>query len=113
MTTLTLRCVRGEFLVAGPESSREVRVSSGRQGLEFHALSRLSHKGGWAGRLRVGYTATAEPGQSERRSRQSALVLVTGPMKRSDRVATLDEAKAQFQMSWDTWKAWAKMKWVA
>ncbi len=42
-----------------------------------------------------------------RRSRQSALVLVTGPMKRADCVATLDEAKAQFQMSWDAWKAWA------
>ena len=58
----------------------------------------------------MGHTATAEPGQSERRSRQSALVLVTGPMKRSDRVATLDEAKAQFQMSWDAWKAWAKLE---
>ena len=45
-----------------------------------------------------------------RRSRQSALVLVTGPMKRSDRVATLDEAKAQFQMSWDAWKAWATLE---
>jgi hypothetical protein len=31
--------------------------------------------------------------------------LVTGPMKRADRVATSDEAKAQFQMSWDAWKA--------
>ena len=29
-------------------------------------------------------------------------------MTRSDRVATLDEAKAQFQKSWDAWKAWAK-----
>jgi hypothetical protein len=28
-------------------------------------------------------------------------------MKRADRVATLDEAKAQFQMSWDAWKAGA------
>ena len=32
---------------------------------------------------------------------------VTGPMARSDRVATLEEAKAQFQKSWDAWKAWA------
>ena len=30
---------------------------------------------------------------------------VTGPMTRSDRVATLEEAKAQFQNSWDAWKA--------
>ena len=30
-----------------------------------------------------------------------------GPMTRSDRVATLEEAKAQFQ---DAWKAWAKLE---
>jgi hypothetical protein len=29
---------------------------------------------------------------------------------RSDRVATLEEAKAQFQKSWDAWKAWAKLE---
>jgi hypothetical protein len=32
------------------------------------------------------------------------------PMTRSDRVATLEEAKAQFQKSWDAWKAWAKLE---
>jgi hypothetical protein len=44
--------------------------------------------------------------------RRSALVLVraNGPMTRSDRVATLEEAKAQFQKSWDAWKAWAKLE---
>jgi hypothetical protein len=31
-------------------------------------------------------------------------------MTRSDRVATLEEAKAQFQNSWDAWKAWAKLE---
>ena len=31
-------------------------------------------------------------------------------MTRSDRVATLEEAKAEFQKSWDAWKAWAKLK---
>jgi hypothetical protein len=25
-------------------------------------------------------------------------------------VATLEEAKAQFQKSWDAWKAWAKLE---
>ena len=35
---------------------------------------------------------------------------VTGPMTRADRVATLEEAKAQFQKSWDAWKAWAKLE---
>ena len=35
---------------------------------------------------------------------------VTGPMTRADRVATLEEAKAQFQKGWDTWKAWAKLE---
>jgi hypothetical protein len=34
---------------------------------------------------------------------------VNGPMTRSDKVATLEEAKAQFQKSWDKWKAWAKL----
>ena len=35
---------------------------------------------------------------------------VNGPMTRSDRVATLEEAKAQFQKSWDAWKAWANLE---
>jgi hypothetical protein len=35
---------------------------------------------------------------------------VNGPMTRSGRVATLEEAKAQFQKSWDAWKAWAKLE---
>jgi hypothetical protein len=35
---------------------------------------------------------------------------VTGPMTRSDRVASLEEAKAQLRKSWDAWKAWAKLK---
>jgi len=29
---------------------------------------------------------------------------------RADRVATLDDAKAHFQKSWDAWKAWAKLE---
>ena len=35
---------------------------------------------------------------------------VNGPMTRSGRVATLEEAKAQFQKSWNAWKAWAKLE---
>jgi hypothetical protein len=31
---------------------------------------------------------------------------VNGPTTRSDRVAALEEAKAQFQKSWDEWEAW-------
>jgi hypothetical protein len=31
-------------------------------------------------------------------------------MTRSDKVATLEEVKAQFQKSWDAWKAWAKLE---
>jgi hypothetical protein len=30
-------------------------------------------------------------------------------MTRADRVATLQEAKAQLQKSWEAWKAWAKL----
>jgi hypothetical protein len=38
---------------------------------------------------------------------------INGPMTRSDRVATLEEAKAQFQMSWDEWKTWANLEEVS
>jgi hypothetical protein len=38
---------------------------------------------------------------------------VNGPMTRSNRVATLGEAKAQFQNGWDAWKAWAKLEEIA
>jgi hypothetical protein len=31
-------------------------------------------------------------------------------MKRSDKVATLEEGKAQFQKSCGAWKAWAQLK---
>ena len=34
---------------------------------------------------------------------------VNGPMTRSGHMPTL-EAKAQFQESWDDWKAWAKLE---
>ena len=37
------------------------------------------------------------------------VLTVNGPMTRSDRAATLEEAKAQFQKSWDAWKEWAKL----
>jgi hypothetical protein len=35
---------------------------------------------------------------------------VNGPMTRSGRVATLEEAKAQLWKSWDAWKAWANLE---
>ena len=35
---------------------------------------------------------------------------VNGPMTRSGRVATLDEAKAQGQKSRDAWKAWTTLE---
>ena len=35
---------------------------------------------------------------------------VTGPMTRSDKVATLEEAKVQLRKSWDAWKAWAGLQ---
>jgi hypothetical protein len=38
---------------------------------------------------------------------------VNGAMTRSDRVPTLEEAKEQFQKSWDAWKAWAKLEEVS
>ena len=34
----------------------------------------------------------------------------TGLGRALGRVAALEEAKAQFQQSWDAWKAWAKLE---
>ena len=33
-----------------------------------------------------------------------------GPMMRSGRVKTLEEAKSEFQKSWEEWKAWARLE---
>ena len=33
-----------------------------------------------------------------------------GPMTRSNKVATLEEPKAQLRKSWDAWEAWAKLE---
>jgi hypothetical protein len=33
-----------------------------------------------------------------------------GEMRISNQVATLDEAKAEFEASWKQWKAWAKLE---
>jgi len=35
---------------------------------------------------------------------------VNGPMTRSGRVETLEEARAQLRKSWDAWKAWANLE---
>jgi hypothetical protein len=35
---------------------------------------------------------------------------VMGPMTRSNRAATLEEAKTQFQKAWEAWKAWAMVE---
>ena len=35
---------------------------------------------------------------------------VDPPIARFDKAASLEEAKAQFQKSWDAWKAWAKLE---
>ena len=34
---------------------------------------------------------------------------VNGPMARSDRVASLEDAKARFQKNWNAWKAMGKV----
>ena len=35
---------------------------------------------------------------------------VQGPMTRSDRVASFEEAKAQFHARWEAWKTWRSCK---
>ena len=71
------------------------------------------------GSIRTAWTtpSTVAGGMSAASTRPAAvptvcvLVLtVNGPMTRADRVATLEDAKAQFQKSWDAWKAWAKLE---
>jgi len=50
------------------------------------------------------------------RPRQLALVLVNDRQPSDDALgpcSDLEEAKAQFQKSWDAWKAWAKLEEVA
>jgi hypothetical protein len=34
----------------------------------------------------------------------------SGTLRTDNRAATLDEAKAEFEASWNLWKAWAKME---
>jgi hypothetical protein len=51
--------------------------------------------------------------ETPRRSRPSALAVVADsqrPMTRSNRVATLEQAKAQLRKSWVAWKGWAKLE---
>jgi hypothetical protein len=36
-----------------------------------------------------------------------------GPVRRSGRVKTLEEAKSKFQKSWEEWKAWANLEEVS
>ena len=52
-TRFSTRFVSASELIAFVDLVWSSATISGRQGLEFHVLSRLSHKGGWAGRLRV------------------------------------------------------------
>jgi hypothetical protein len=62
------------------------------------------YSGGWAvGRI---YETRGGPD----RLRWFWSFTVQGPMTRADKVATLEEAKAQFHKSWDAWKAWAKLE---
>ena len=62
------------------------------------------YSGGWA----VGRIYETRGGPDHLRWFWS--LTVDPPMARSDRVATLEEAKAQFQNSWDAWKAWAELR---
>jgi hypothetical protein len=62
------------------------------------------YSGGWA----VGRIYETRGGPDHLRWFWS--LTVDPPMTRSDKVATLEAAKAQFQKSWEAWKAWAKLE---
>jgi len=71
--------------------------------------SRLRHRQGPAGlhslqwRVEIGRIYETRGGPDNLRWFWS--MTVNGPMTRANRVATFEEAKAQFQKSWDAWKA--------
>ena len=62
------------------------------------------YSGGWA----VGRIYETRGGPDNLRWFWS--MTITGSMTRSDRVATLEEAKVQLRKSWDAWKVWAKLE---
>ena len=64
----------------------------------------IIYSGGWA----VGRIYETRGGPDHLRWFWS--LTVTCPMARWDKVATLEEAKAQFQKCWDVWKAWAELR---
>ena len=73
-------------------------------GIDKDRLDYTIYSGGWA----VGRIYETRGGPEHLRWFWS--LTVNGPMTRSDRVATLEEAMAQFQKSWDAWKAWAGLR---
>ena len=84
-----------------PLTMRRAGLSSG---IDQDRADYTVYSGGWA----VGRIYETRGGPDPLRWFWS--FTVTCPMTRSDRVATLEEAKAQFQKSWDAWKAWAKLE---
>ena len=62
------------------------------------------YSGGWA----IGQIYETRGGPDHLRWFWS--LTVAPPMARWDKVATLEEAKAQFQKCWDVWKAWAELR---
>jgi uncharacterized protein (DUF736 family) len=62
----------------------------------------------YSGKWAIGRIYETRGGPDSLRSFWS--MTVNPPMTHSDRVATLEEAKAQLRQSWDAWKVWAKLE---
>jgi hypothetical protein len=70
-----------------------------RSGIDKDRADHTVYSGGWG----VGRIYEIRGGPDSMRWFWS--LTVNGRMTRADRVATLEEAKALFQKSWDVWKA--------
>ncbi len=56
------------------------------------------------------FLKSRNPNSIVKRPPASTLVLVAPGMRTSNQVATLDEAKAEFEASWKRWKKWAELR---
>ena len=89
---------------AGVSNATQARPDRPHAGIDKHRPDYTIYSGGWAvGRI---YETRGGPD----RLRWFWSLTVNGPMTRSDRVASLEEAKARCRKSWDAWKAWAKQE---
>ena len=110
-----------QFADAPPQCFPDSRIGGGpatcEQGLE-RCPSSSAQPASAPGSTRTGLTTRSTPASRIYQSRGGpdslrwfwSMTATAGPMTRSGRGATLEEAKAQLWKSWDAWKAWANLE---